>query len=235
MSFVIRDLLHLAAEKLVVGGRLVYWLPTVAGEYTPHDVPEHPVLQLVANSEQPFGSWSRRLITMEKIKPLDSHEAVVPERDPAHKNFRDRLWPARVAVVGGGAAGFYTAARVLAKTSNVGIDIFEQQIPPYGLVRYGVAPDHLEVKNCISKFASVAMDPRVRYFGNTRVGTQISVSDLRSVYDAVVLAYGASEDKRLGIGGEDGNNGRVGVVSARMFVAWYNGLPEAQDLHMDLT
>ncbi|KAJ2144435.1 NADPH-adrenodoxin reductase [Coemansia sp. RSA 564] len=142
---------------------------------------------------------------------------------------------ARVAVVGGGAAGFYTAARVLAKTSNVGIDIFEQQIPPYGLVRYGVAPDHLEVKNCISKFASVAMDPRVRYFGNTRVGTQISVSDLRSVYDAVVLAYGASEDKRLGIGGEDGNSGRVGVVSARMFVAWYNGLPEAQDLHMDLT
>ncbi|KAJ2149605.1 hypothetical protein IWW43_004177 [Coemansia sp. RSA 1935] len=92
MSFVIRDLLHLAAEKLVVGGRLVYWLPTVAGEYTPHDVPEHPVLQLVANSEQPFGSWSRRLITMEKIKPLDSHEAVVPERDPAHKNFRDRYF-----------------------------------------------------------------------------------------------------------------------------------------------
>ncbi|KAJ2132897.1 NADPH-adrenodoxin reductase, partial [Coemansia sp. RSA 678] len=83
-------------------------------------------------------------------------------------------------------------------------------------------------------FASVALDPRVRYFGNTRVGSQMRVSDLRSVYDAVVLAYGASEDKRLGVCGEDGHNERVGVVSARMFVAWYNGLPEAQDLHMDL-
>ncbi|KAJ1856331.1 NADPH-adrenodoxin reductase [Coemansia sp. RSA 1822] len=140
----------------------------------------------------------------------------------------------RVAVVGGGAAGFYTAARVLAKTSNVGIDIFEQQIPPHGLVRYGVAPDHPEVKNCTSKFASVSLDPRVRYFGNTKVGTRVGVSDLRSAYDAVVLAYGASEDKRLHIRGEDGHKDRVGVVSARMFVAWYNGLPEAQNLHMDL-
>ncbi|KAJ2499447.1 NADPH-adrenodoxin reductase [Coemansia sp. RSA 1972] len=140
----------------------------------------------------------------------------------------------RIAVVGGGAAGFYTAARVLAKTSNIGIDIFEQQIPPYGLVRYGVAPDHPEVKNCTSKFASVSLDPRVRYFGNTKIGSQIGVSDLRSAYDAVVLAYGANEDKRLGIQGEDGKGKSVGVVSARMFVAWYNGLPEAQHLHMDL-
>ncbi|KAJ2830816.1 hypothetical protein IWW50_000037 [Coemansia erecta] len=93
MSDVVRDLLQLAAEKLVVGGRLVYWLPTVAGEYVPTDVPQHPALRLVANSEQPFGGWSRRLITMEKIKPLDqSHSVSAVEHDPAHKNFRDRYF-----------------------------------------------------------------------------------------------------------------------------------------------
>ncbi|KAJ1644077.1 hypothetical protein LPJ64_004198 [Coemansia asiatica] len=101
MSDVISDLMEFAAEKLVVGGRLVYWLPTVAEEYDPRDVPVHPVLKLVANSEQPFGGWSRRLITMEKIDRFrgdangdelsrcgsgDSHH------DPAHKNFRDRYF-----------------------------------------------------------------------------------------------------------------------------------------------
>ncbi|KAJ2807600.1 hypothetical protein H4R20_001229 [Coemansia guatemalensis] len=97
MSDVISDLLEFAAEKLVVGGRLVYWLPTVADEYEPEDVPAHPALRLVANSEQPFGSWSRRLITMEKIAILSDTDHLLSEqgslaRDPAHKNFRDRYF-----------------------------------------------------------------------------------------------------------------------------------------------
>ncbi|KAJ1823202.1 hypothetical protein LPJ56_000141 [Coemansia sp. RSA 2599] len=103
MSDVINDLLEFAAEKLVVGGRLVYWLPTVAGEYDPKDVPLHPVLKLVANSEQPFGGWSRRLITMEKTASLVDAAAAAAasdgdgcadlhSHDPAHKNFRDRYF-----------------------------------------------------------------------------------------------------------------------------------------------
>ncbi|KAJ2797326.1 hypothetical protein H4R21_004363 [Coemansia helicoidea] len=97
MSDVIRDLLDLAAEKLVVGGRLVYWLPTVADEYEPEDVPGHPALRLVANSEQPFGAWSRRLITMEKIGPAaataaDSRLAASASPAPAHQNFRDKYF-----------------------------------------------------------------------------------------------------------------------------------------------
>ncbi|KAJ2823150.1 hypothetical protein FBU31_004378 [Coemansia sp. 'formosensis'] len=93
MSDVIGDLLGFAAEKLVVGGRLVYWLPTVAGEYDPKDLPTHPVLRVVANSEQPFGGWSRRLVTMEKIAPLQGDSAAeLPEHAPAHKNFRDRYF-----------------------------------------------------------------------------------------------------------------------------------------------
>ncbi|KAJ2716749.1 hypothetical protein H4R19_000457 [Coemansia spiralis] len=96
MSDVICDLLELAAEKLVVGGRLVYWLPTVADEYEPEDVPLHPALRLIANSEQPFGGWSRRLITMEKIAPLASATAARPGPEsvpaPAHRNFRDKYF-----------------------------------------------------------------------------------------------------------------------------------------------
>ncbi|KAJ2485459.1 hypothetical protein IWW37_005939 [Coemansia sp. RSA 2050] len=93
MSDVISDLLSFAAEKLVVGGRLVYWLPTVAGEYDPKDLPVHPVLRVVANSEQPFGGWSRRLVTMEKIASLEGcATAELPEHAPAHKNFRDRYF-----------------------------------------------------------------------------------------------------------------------------------------------
>ncbi|KAJ2641362.1 hypothetical protein GGF44_002158, partial [Coemansia sp. RSA 1694] len=76
MSDVIADLLAFAAEKLVVGGRLVYWLPTVAGEYDPGDLPVHPVLRVVANSEQPFGGWSRRLVTMEKFDVLAEHQTL---------------------------------------------------------------------------------------------------------------------------------------------------------------
>ncbi|KAJ1892848.1 NADPH-adrenodoxin reductase, partial [Coemansia sp. S17] len=144
--------------------------------------------------------------------------------------FRDK----NIAIVGGGAAGFYTAARVLAKTKDVKIDIFEQLPTPFGLVRFGVAPDHPEVKNCTTKFDQVSGNHRVRYFGNIQVGKQLALDKLRSVYDGVVLSYGASEDRRLGIPGEDGVDGKWGVVPARQFVAWYNGLPEAQGLCVDL-
>ncbi|KAJ2078855.1 hypothetical protein H4R24_004190 [Coemansia sp. RSA 988] len=97
MSDVISDLLEFAADKLVVGGRLVYWLPIVADEYEPEHVPVHPLLRLVANSEQPFGNWSRRLITMEKVTfPNDSEHQISEQeslaRDPAHKNFRDKYF-----------------------------------------------------------------------------------------------------------------------------------------------
>ncbi|KAJ2467189.1 NADPH-adrenodoxin reductase, partial [Coemansia sp. RSA 2322] len=137
-----------------------------------------------------------------------------------------------IAVVGGGAAGLYTASRLLAKAQDIRIDVFEQLPTPYGLVRFGVAPDHPEVKNCTTKFAQVCDDSRVRLFGNIKIGNGplLSLERLLSVYDGVVLSYGASEDRKLGIPGED----RAGVVSAREFVAWYNGLPEAQELNPDL-
>ena len=103
------------------------------------------------------------------------------------------------------------------------MDILERLPVPFGLVRYGVAPDHPEVKNVENTFTQTARDERVRFVGNVAVGSDVKVAELRRFYDAVVLAYGAAKDRELGIPGENLKN----VVSARNFVGWYNGLPEA--------
>jgi tRNA (guanine10-N2)-methyltransferase len=93
MENVIRDLHEFAATYLVLGGRLVYWLPTIKDEYEPKDIPQHPCLELIANSEQSFGVWSRRLITLEKIREPD-HDctSLVSDHTPAHAKFRQRYF-----------------------------------------------------------------------------------------------------------------------------------------------
>jgi len=118
--------------------------------------------------------------------------------------------------------------------SGIDIDLIERLPTPYGLVRYGVAPDHPEVKNIENDFASlfnkkvgegdgtVSSDASLSYFGNIDVGKDISLTKLQSLYDVIILAYGCQDDNRLGIPGEE----LEGVLSAREFVAWYNGHPE---------
>lgn len=127
----------------------------------------------------------------------------------------------RVGIVGSGPAGFYTAQYILKHHQTVCVDIFEKLPVPFGLVRYGVAPDHPEVKNATNTFEEVAANPRFRFFGNINIGKDIKAVDLQSIYNAVVFAYGADDDKKLNIPGEDGE----GVIPARSFVGWYNGLP----------
>ncbi|KAL5969957.1 NADPH:adrenodoxin oxidoreductase mitochondrial [Taenia solium] len=109
---------------------------------------------------------------------------------------------------------------------GVRIDLLEKLPVPFGLVRYGVAPDHPEVKNVINTFTQVATNPRFHYYGNIAVGNDVSLAELRYHYDAIVLAYGAGADKRMNISGEE----LPGVVSAKEFVGWYNGYPESQVL-----
>lgn len=92
MSAIIFDLIAFAAAYLAPGGRLVFWLPTVNDHYQPQDIPTHPSLKLIANSEQSFGQWSRRLITMEKcqdIENLFSEGVSISSDKPGHSNFRD--------------------------------------------------------------------------------------------------------------------------------------------------
>lgn len=134
----------------------------------------------------------------------------------------------RVGIVGAGPSGFYVAKYLLKELGpGATVDVMDSLPTPFGLVRTGVAPDHPEVKAVQSDFEKVAGDPRFSFYGNVRVGYDVDVATLRSLYDVLVLAYGASEDRTLGIPGEDTLEG---VVSARTFVNWYNGHPDyAQD------
>lgn len=112
------------------------------------------------------------------------------------------------------------------KVQDAVVDMYEHLPVPYGLVRFGVAPDHPEVKNCQEKFEEVASSPRFKFIGNVDVGHDIPLPSLKPHYDAILFAYGASKDKKLKIPGED----LEGVYSARAFVGWYNGLPEYANL-----
>ncbi|KAI4948569.1 hypothetical protein J4E91_005994 [Alternaria rosae] len=136
----------------------------------------------------------------------------------------------RVAIIGSGPAGFYTAYRLMNKNQDAIVDMYEQLPVPYGLVRYGVAPDHPEVKNCQDTFEEVAQSPRFNYIGNVRVGHDIELAKMKPHYDAILFSYGASEDRQLGIPGEDS----PGVYSARSFVGWYNALPQFRSLEPNL-
>ena len=193
-----------------------------------------------------------------------------------------RSFSQRVAVIGAGPSGFYSAKYLLKEDPNVKVDILDALPSPYGalcapaawhpspptacllvqalalglalprtplppcwlltpsapplslptpgLVRCGVAPDHLEVKQVTNDFEEVASSPRFGYLGNVRVGKDVSVPELLGCYDALVLAYGAASDRDMGIPGED----LSGVCSARAFVSWYNGHPDFVNLRPNL-
>jgi ferredoxin--NADP+ reductase len=138
--------------------------------------------------------------------------------------------PLRVAVVGSGPAGFYAAAALLDAEHPIEVDMIERLPTPWGLVRLGVAPDHPKLKSVSRAFERIALKPGFRFFGNVEVGRDVSHADLLHGYDAVVYAFGAQTDKRLGIPGED----LAGSWSATEFVAWYNGHPDYQELAFDL-
>jgi ferredoxin/flavodoxin---NADP+ reductase len=138
--------------------------------------------------------------------------------------------PLRVAVVGSGPAGFYAAGALLDADLPVEVDMIERLPTPWGLVRLGVAPDHPKLKTVSRAFERIALKPGFRFFGNVEVGRDLTHSDLKSLYDAVIYAFGAQSDRRLGIPGED----LPGSWSATEFVAWYNGHPDFHDLEFDL-
>ena len=131
------------------------------------------------------------------------------------------------AIVGSGPAGFYTAeALEKAYGDHARIDILDRFPVPYGLIRFGVAPDHQSLKAVSKRYDKVAETAGVDFIGNVTVGRDISVEELLDLYDAVILATGAPHDRKLGIPGED----LPGVVGSAEFVGWYNGHPEFADL-----
>ena len=140
--------------------------------------------------------------------------------------------PLRVAVIGSGPSGVYAAEALLKQGAlPASVDVYDRLPTPYGLVRYGVAPDHQKIKSVTALFSKVLSDPRVRFLGNVEFGRDLTLADLRRHYDAVVYTVGASSDRSLGIPGED----LVGSLSATEFVAWYNGHPDAATRELSLT
>ncbi|MDX1875096.1 FAD-dependent oxidoreductase [Mycolicibacterium sp. 120266] len=140
---------------------------------------------------------------------------------------RDAL---RVAVVGAGPAACYAVAD-LARTSGVQVDVFDRLPTPFGLVRFGVAPDHQRTKDVTQVFETALAAPNVNCFFNVVVGQDISHDELTATHDAVIYAVGASQARELGIPGEE----LAGTAPAAAFVNWYNGHPDYAGQRFDLT
>nr|XP_015294303.1 PREDICTED: NADPH:adrenodoxin oxidoreductase, mitochondrial isoform X3 [Macaca fascicularis] len=166
-----------------------------------------------------WSAWPRTRPPPAGSTPSFRHHLSTQEKTP------------QICVVGSGPAGFYTAQHLLKQHPQAHVDIYEKQPVPFGLVRFGVAPDHPEVKNVINTFTQTAHSGRCAFWGNVEVGRDVTVPELREAYHAVVLSYGAEDHRALEIPGEE----LPGVCSARAFVGWYNGLPENRELEPDLS
>ena len=137
-----------------------------------------------------------------------------------------------IAIIGSGPAGYYAAEAALKRWGDeVAVDIFDRLPVPYGLIRSGVAPDHQSIKAVSRRYEATAQNSNVRFLGNVTVGQDVTIDELRTLYDAVVLATGAPHDRPLGLPGEHLGN----VLGSAAFVGWYNGHPQFADLAPDLS
>lgn len=125
-------------------------------------------------------------------------------------------------MVGAGPAGIYAADILDKSDADVSIDLFERMPAPFGLIRYGVAPDHPRIKGIVTALEKVLSKPNIRLLGNIDYGTDIKLDELREFYDAVIFSTGASADRALDIPGIDLD----GSHGAADFVSWYDGHPD---------
>ena len=132
-----------------------------------------------------------------------------------------------IAIIGSGPAGYYSAEAAQKKFGEeVAVDIIDRLPVPFGLIRTGVAPDHQSIKAVSRRYEKTNLGDNVRFVGNVTVGEDVSVAELQGLYDAVVLATGAPNDRVLDIPGSD----LPGVIGSAAFVGWYNGHPDFKDL-----
>lgn len=139
--------------------------------------------------------------------------------------------PVHIAIVGSGPAGFFSAGDILKTFPDARVDVYERLPAPFGLVRYGVAPDHTRTRNVIRWFDRTASDPRFRFLGNVRVGRDVPLDELRRHYDGVLIATGAESEKSLRMAGGE----LAGFHDAIDVVGWYNGHPDFAHIPIDLS
>ena len=139
--------------------------------------------------------------------------------------------PPRIAIVGSGPSGLFTAEELLRKRPGCAVDIYERLHLPFGLVRYGVAPDHPHTRRVAKLLEGILAKPGIRLMADTMVGRDVAVDELLSRYDAVVIACGAEDDRDLNIPGEH----LPGVHSSLEFSAWINGHPDYATTHFDFS
>lgn len=138
----------------------------------------------------------------------------------------------QIAIIGSGPAGYYTAEAAQKQWGDeVRVDIFDCLPVPYGLIRFGVAPDHQSIKGVYRRYEATSLSDNVRFVGNVLIGRDVSIAELQELYDAVVLATGAPHDKPAGLPGEDLGN----VFGSAAFVGWYNGHPDFVELGPDFS
>ncbi len=156
---------------------------------------------------------------------------VIRESIDKQASTQESALTGRFAVVGSGPSGFYAAEAILKQMPTAEVDIFERLPTPFGLVRFGVAPDHPRIKSVSAGFERIAESPQVRFFGNVNIGEDISTEELRQHYHSVVYATGGSKSRALTIPGADLNN----IFGSSEFVGWYNGHPDHQSLSPSLS
>lgn len=146
-------------------------------------------------------------------------------------NGSSKARPFSVAIVGAGPSGFYAAEALLRASDEIAVWMFEKLPVPYGLVRYGVAPDHPKLKSVTAVFDRIAAMEGFHFCGNVEIGRDLSAETLQEHFHAVIFAQGAASGAKLGIPGEE----LAGSHTAHAFVAWYNGHPDFRDLPVDLS
>ena len=130
--------------------------------------------------------------------------------------------PLRVAVIGAGPAGIYASDLLMKSDTDVLIDLYERMPAPFGLIRYGVAPDHPRIKGIVTSLHKVLDKPELRLLGNIDIGNEVTVDELREYYDAIIFSTGATGDRNLDIPGAD----LEGSFGAGEFVGFYDGNPD---------
>lgn len=139
--------------------------------------------------------------------------------------------PLRIAIVGCGPSGFYAAEALTRGDIKTQVDMFDRLPAPYGLVRYGVAPDHAKIKSVIKVYEKTIAKENISFIGNVAVGKDLGVAELKKYYDVILFTCGAETDRKLAIPGIE----FAGSHTATEFVAWYNGRPEYRERKFDLS